>query len=399
MVARKTAKTKKKKTAKRAKKGSKPMSRSLRVYQKIAIIFVVISLILLLGVLYLSISQATIRVTPNPQVVSTTVSAEVTPNPTSTGQLTGFVVEQSFEKGREFSVPEEGGTPVEAQAHGTVTLINETGTQMDLVATTRVLSEEGILFRLDEAVSVPANGQVNTSVSADQPGLSGEIGPTQFTIPGLSPNLQSAVYAVSVESMVGGVEYVRVVTQSDLDNAVEQLGKEILEEAKLALRESVDTETFNGEKFTLEVVERVSDTEPGAEQGSFVISVETRVIGVFYEKELLREFAETDLYAAAPEGYELASVNYEGMQVEIQNVNPVEEIAGLNVYLDGRAVISPNSEILNRDQFLGAPASEVETMLEASEAIEDVSISFTPFWLKRIPTLKDHIRITIEPVE
>lgn len=391
--------SKKKQPARRARAASKPMSRSLRVYQKVAIVFVVISLLLLLSVLYLSISSAVIRVTPNAEVVSANVAIEVTPSPNALGQVTGYVVEESFEKGHEFQVPEEGGTPVEAKAHGTVTLINETGSQADLVATTRVLSEEGVLFRLDDAVSIPANGQIEAAVSADQPGLSGEIGPSQFTIPGLPADTQEVVYAVSLDPMVGGVEYRRVVTQADLDQAAATLADEILEDAKVALRSRVNADAFTGEAFFVDIIEKASDTEPGTEKGFFTVSATVKVTAVFYDQELIEEAAVAALYERVPEGYELASINKEGLQVEIQNVVASQETASLRVYLDGRAVISPGSDTLNLDRFLGVSPVEVETNLEAMDSIAEVDVSFTPFWLKRIPTLKDHIRIIIEPVE
>lgn len=396
---KKSASKKRKPARRRSRVAAKPMSRSLRVYQKVAIVFVVVSLLLLLGVLYLSISSAVIRVTPNEEVVSANVAIEVTPSPNELGQVTGYVVEETFEKGREFQVPEEGGTPVEAKAHGKVTLINETGSQADLVATTRVLSEEGVLFRLDAAVSIPANGQIEAAVSADQPGLAGEIGPSQFTIPGLSADTQQVVYAVSLDSMVGGVEYRRVVTQADLDQAASTLADEILEDAKEKLRSGVNSEAFTGEAFFTELLEKASDTEPGTEKGFFTVSATVKVTAVFYDQDLIQEAAVAALYERVPEGYELASINTDGLQVEIQNVVASQETASLNVYLDGRAVISPGSDTLDLDRFLGVSPVEVKTNLEAMDSIAEVNVSFTPFWLKRIPTLKDHIRIIIEPVE
>ena len=134
----------------------KPLSRGLRIYQKIAILFVVAALFLLLAVLYLSISQATILVTPSSQIVNTTVAAEIATDASAVGQVEGLVIQESVTKAKTFWLPEEGATAVEAKAGGTVTLINETDADQPLVATTRLLSEEGVLFRLDEGTTVPA---------------------------------------------------------------------------------------------------------------------------------------------------------------------------------------------------------------------------------------------------
>lgn len=378
------------------RKANKPLSRSLRIYQKIAILFVIFSLLLLLAVLYLSVSQAVIRIVPKKQVVSTTIGVEVTPHPNALGQVSGFVFEEEFEKTKTISVPQDGGDPVEAKASGSVTMINETETRMDLVVRTRVLSEEGILFRLDEAVSIPASGSVQAEVSADEPGLAGEIGPSQFTIPGLAENLQTVVYAVSVDPMTGGVTYVRTLTQADIDQAIEDTSAEALEESKGSLRDRINSEVFDGEVFVSEVLESTHEAEIGSEVTEFDISITTKVTAVFFDRDMLAQHAEADLYEKAPKDFTLSVVNYDGFQIDLERVDVEAEQANLGLYLDGTAVVSTQSSILDLDRFIGRAPNEVVQMLESSEFIESASVSFTPFWLKRVPTLKDHIRVIVE---
>ncbi len=373
----------------------RPLSRGLRVYQKIAIVFVIISFLLLLGVLYLSISSATIKVTPKPQVVSATVAIDLNSAPSLIGQAGGVVLSQSFTKAKQFSLPAEGGTPVEAKANVKVTLINETGSAQPLVGNTRLLSEEGVLFRLDSAVNIPANGQTDTTAHADLPGAGGDIGPTQFTIPGLPANLQDDIYAVSVEKASGGVSYIHVVTQANLDEAEKELADEILEEAKLVLREKVDAK-LTGESYTVEVVERVSDTPPGTQAGSFNISLTVNVTGVYYDEVSLAAAAKAQLVEQLPTGYDLLEANTKGLQVTVGTVDVAKGTASVSVYLDGTAVISTSSDVLQKDRLIGRSPEEIIALLKASEAIDDVSITFTPFWLKRVPTLKDHIQIIVE---
>lgn len=399
MPQKKTKKRGGKTTARKRNSRKKQLSRSLRIYQKIAIVFVILSLLLLLGVLYLSISSAVIRIKPNPTVVSTTVGVQIVDVPTASGQVEGVVREENFQKAKIFPVPQDGGTPIEAKARGLVTLINETPTQVDLVATTRLLSEEGVLFRLEDAVSIPANGQLEATVAADQPGLSGEIGPSQFTIPGLPSASQEVVYAVSVDSMAGGVEYRRVLTQTDLDQAIEELSDEIKAESKALLADDQELQQYDGEYITVTVIDKASDTEPGAEVGSFTISVTVRVTAVFYDREAFVSYAKGELFKQLPDGFQFQTINEEGLQITVQNVNGTTGEANLSVYLDGISTLSAGSELLDIDRFLGNSPTDIVELLEASEAIHQAHISFTPFWLKRIPTLKDHIKIIIEPVE
>lgn len=389
-------KSAKKKTP--SKVEGKILSRSLRVYQKLAVFFVVISLFLLLGVLYLSISRATIRVTPVPHVVTASSLIKVTSQPLTPGEVGGFVVTDTFTKAKSFTLPSEGGSPVERKATGKVTLINDTNARVDLVATTRLLSEDGVLFRLVEAAVIPANSFIEADVAADVPGKSGEIGPSKFTIPGLSPARQEVVHAVSVDSMTGGLVYIRQLTETDLNQAEQELRKEILDEARELFAEDVDRELFGGDVFSIDILDKTSDTLPGSETGTFNVSVTARVTGVFYDKNLVFQQAKEGVYEAVPDGYELVHLNEEGFQTGIKFVNIEDETADLGLYLDGVSRLSKTHEVFELDALVGKSPVDAKRLLEQSEAIETVEVIFTPFWLKRIPALKDHIKIVIREV-
>ncbi|RMD51350.1 hypothetical protein D6827_02425 [Candidatus Parcubacteria bacterium] len=381
----------------RTKKSSKaPLSRSMRIYQKLAIFFVLTSFVALLFVLYLSISSATIKITPNKQVVSTQATVEVVPEVISDGQISGYVVAKTFVKSRSFTLPSEGATPQEAKAGGMVTLINETNNDQILVATTRLLSEEGVLFRLDNQVTIPANGQIEAMVHADQPGAAGNIGPTQFTIPGLSESLQKVIYAVSVDDMTGGVVYIRTLTEEDLNRAVQELSDEMLDEAAESLADGIDRKVFDGEIYDFQVVKQVSDTEPGTETGVFNIELTAEITGVFYNKETLQNYMENRLKSSVADGLQVVNITDDGVQLEIRSVDSAAGKAIIVATLEGDAIIALNNEALDKTRITGRSASEAITLLESSDLINKVRVSFTPFWLKRIPTLSDHIKIVIQ---
>ena len=384
--------TKKRRTKKMA---HKPLSRSLRIYQRIAILFVVVSFLLLLFVLYLSIASATVRVVPNPQVISHEVGMEIVPEAKTNGQMSGYVRQTTVELTDIFELPEDGATATEAKAGGLVTIIIGTGSDQALVATTRLLSQEGVLFRIDEAVNVPAGGEVTTMAHADAPGLAGEVAPTQFTIPGLPASLQTVIYAVSAEPMTGGVQYIQTLNESHVQDAYTQLQQRARDEAVLALVEGIDTTVFDGASVDVEVISQFVDTEVGVETGSFVASLSTTVTALFYDEEAVVQYASALLQTQVGEDYELASVSDEYV-VEVRSVDAQNEQANLRVYIDGVAVISTASDILDPQRLLGRTPTEAKTILETSELIDEISIRFTPFWLKRIPSLEDHIKIIID---
>lgn len=379
--------------------GKKPLSRSLRMYQRIAVGFVIGTFLLLLVVLYLSISRATIIVVPNPKVVSATTPVKVVPKPVNEGEMSGIVAEETFTQAKTFTLSSDKGTPVEQKAGGLVTLINKTNSPQPLVATTRLLSGEGILFRIDETTSVPAGGQIEVMARADKPGLSGEVGPTQFTIPGLPTSLQDDIYAVSVDSMVGGVAYIQMLSEQDLNDAVNSLTEEMTAQAKTRLATGVDRSIFDGEAYNIEVLERKSDTQPGTETGSFTVSVTANIAVVYYSTLLLNDHTRQELTKRLPSGYGVNSVSPDGVQVTVESADQKSGTAELSVYLDGTSVLQDSAEVFSKDRFVGRSPHEVTTLLSASEGVKSSSVTFTPFWLKRVPTLKDHISIKIEEVK
>jgi hypothetical protein len=376
--------------------GRKPLSRSLRMYQHIAVAFVVITFLLLLCVLYLSVSRATIRVVADPKVVDVSTSLDVVAEPIAEDQVAGIVAEKTLEKKRVFTLPSEGATPVEEKASGYVTLINESAKDQPLVATTRLISQEGILFRLQDFVNVPAQGQVEAFVRADAVGKSGEIGASKFTIPGLNAAQQEQIYGVSVAAMTGGVQYVRVLTQEDIDGAVTSLSAEILAEAKQELSAGADRAVLDGEAYEVETLTQTVDVAVGAEVGSFTLTLKQKVTAVYYPQVQVQNYAERLLAEQVPDGFRISLVNRQTMRTEVEEIDTVNAEAEIAVYLDGLSIISEDAQTLDKDRFVGRAPHEVLTLLQASEAIQDVSVTFTPFWLKRVPTLQDHIKIIIE---
>jgi hypothetical protein len=113
-----------------------PLSRALRLYERIAVGFVVLTVVLLLGILYLSVARATIRVEVRPRPLTVTATADVVANG-GEAALAGVVKELTLERSRVFTLPGEGATAVPQKAFGQVTIKNETGAAQPLVATTR----------------------------------------------------------------------------------------------------------------------------------------------------------------------------------------------------------------------------------------------------------------------
>ncbi len=369
---------------------------SLRLYRRIAVSFVVLALVLLMTVIYVSTVEAVIRITPSSEIVKTEFLLDVVKTPVRDNEIRGRVLSAIVTKTETYLPSGDGIQEVVGTSRGTVTLHNETGADQTLVRTTRLLAPDGTLFRLDRQVNIPARGTVDAPVYADQPGKSGDLAPTKFTIPGLYPEKQKVVYATSSKGFTGGLSRVAAIGQADIDRAAGTLKEQLEAEAKAQLRTRAGSE-LGGESYSVDVVSQTSSVAAGAQAGSFDLTMSVRVVGAFFDQVGVQDLASRALFQALPAGKRFAEVNASGLQTAVEKVNLTEEKANVRVYLDGRAIPSASAASLDAARFAGMTEDEVRKTLMDEGVATQVDVVFAPAFIRRVPRLKDHIRVEIAP--
>ncbi|MEK7073256.1 MAG: hypothetical protein AAB974_02340 [Patescibacteria group bacterium] len=368
----------------------------LSVYRKLATTFIGLALLLLGFVLYLSFTRATVTVVRSALPISTSFTARVSPEPKDATTVPGAVLETVAEGTKTVAASGEKKI-VENKACGAVTIINTQTKAQGLVATTRLLSPEGVLFRLEKTVTVPANGRLETRVCADQPGKAGDIDPTRFTIPGLAASLQEKTYAVSTASMTGGAVEVSVITQAEVDAAIDAYAKEVAGQATETLKKLLSRpEVGSGVFFKEQVVRRETTAKVGETQPSFDVTIAVHVEAVFYDKAALLVVAEAALRAAAPADKELRGITADGLKVELVASDPAAKSATLSVTVPGEAVLKETNNAFNPEKLIGMSVDDVQRDLGALDGVASVTVKITPALLKRLPNLADHIDVVFE---
>ncbi|MBI4435240.1 hypothetical protein HY630_01070 [Candidatus Uhrbacteria bacterium] len=373
---------------------TQPAAVPLIMYRRIALTFIVLVAAALLAVLYLSTVQAVIHVDSTEEPITTEFVANVYEVPTRTTDVRGAVVSGTLGRTQTFEPTGESAKTVEDIARGTVTIYNNLTFAQSLVATTRFLTESGVLFRLESAVTVPAGGSVDAQVYADVAGESGNIEPTRFSIPGLSAARQESVYATSAEAFTGGVYSVAVVSQEELDAAAVELESSLLEDAKAMLATEVG-ETFSGQSYDVEVVEKTFSIESDTEAQSFDVTLTLKVTAVFFDQEALGKIALAKLYEGLGQGQEFVNADASTMAVTVEAVDEEAGQANILVSLAVPAITSRTSEALQVGRFVGMSEEEVRELLVGEGVATDVTVEFFPFWVSTVPRLKDHIYIDI----
>ncbi|KKR97204.1 MAG: hypothetical protein UU49_C0034G0007 [Candidatus Magasanikbacteria bacterium GW2011_GWC2_41_17] len=251
-------------------------SPSPKFYKVIATTFLIATILLVIFVVFLTGGKATISLKLKPQTVKANTNLMVVEKPAS-GQVGGLALGTVVTGEKVFSP--SGGTEIPGAATGEVILYNKTNSAQPLVATTRLLSPDGILFRLTKSTNVPANGQIKAAVYADKSGKDGEIGPTKFTIPGLSEIKQKDIYAESKTKMSGGVKRISALTEADLKTAEEALVADLYStgQGKLVNIAKTSSSAYAASLYTYIKNSVKTDAKIGAVSDSFKMTGEVQV--------------------------------------------------------------------------------------------------------------------------
>jgi len=295
---------------------------------------------------------------------------------------------------------------------GIVTLYNGYSEESQpLVATTRLLTEDGKLYRLVESVIIPGKngeepGAIDVEVKADESGQEYNIEPTRFSIPGFqgTPKYDS-FYALSNKAFVGGGSEgmeVQVVSKEDIAKAQEEMEDRVRTEAIRRMKENAQ----NGRKVmeeTLEVVVEKSDAFPGAGVATetFEYSVTAMATGMEIDENILQERAQEELKAQIISSY---GVSTEGMwipektNIEYGKVTPDYDQQKLDMKVFATVMWKANVKAEEfKQEILGMNRKEIEELLNQRNTIEGVVIEIRPEALfSRVSTQSSRVEVVIE---
>jgi type IV pilus assembly protein PilM len=223
-------------------------------------------------------------------------------------------------------------TAVEGLSVGTVRIVNNSSGGQTLIATTRLLSESGVLFRIKDRVFVPAGGNVAVAVAADKPGAAGDIPPSRFTVPGLPPSQQQLVYGESDAAMTGGATYSGTPLRAEELQAVKDaMAAEVKGELVGKAREEAgDLVALEG-LFGLGAVETPEAPEVGKPVGDFTLAGTVHGIQVAFSKDEIRQVLEDRVKRLLPEGETLDGYVIGEAVYEIKSVDLAKGTAELTV--------------------------------------------------------------------
>jgi hypothetical protein len=398
-------------------------------------ILITISVLVLILITYIALPGATIKLTPKSDTVSASANITLADADANASYLDthpqnvipSFPVEVTMQKKTTYHTT---GNKFEGKnATGTITIINTTGREWPLVEQTRFQTDEGLVFRIQNPVTVPAAslsgpGTLDVFVVADELdangliiGEKGNIGPSEFFLPGLSEDNQKKLYAESSSNFNGGETIThKMVTKEDLEAARGKMETELINSTEEELKKQVlrmnqerNVEltllTGNGAFEVGEPVVNIPENLEGQMIEQFEVSGELYVKGRAYNHNELVNILRAKLKLSKSPEKKLIKIDTDSVSYRLIPVEPGENPTRQTVTATIKGIeqyeISPEKENGKRlienikNHILGTNVAEAENYIQQLPAINKVEIDSWPAWSPNIPSVPDNIKIDI----
>ncbi|MBU1164869.1 hypothetical protein KKA15_04915 [Patescibacteria group bacterium] len=371
-----------------------------KFYKTVGILFVLVAIVLSGGIFYFNLAKATIIITPSAETSKAEFIIDIREFPFEPQELGENEVDgKIFEivKEGEKSFPATENKDVITDSVGQVTIINNYSKDQQLVATTRLLSSDGVLLRLKDEVKVAKGQQAIVEVYPDKPEEFTSLDPTKFTIPGLWSGIQEHIYAESTQKLAKGGYKVKIVGQGDIDTAAKNYEDELYNQALEEVNSQLSvTEKLFTKVFQREVVLGSADSQVGEEKAQFNYNMKLKVIFVVFDEKKLINAVEKRLEEELPPNKQLIGLDTSSLIYNLEKVDVIEKIANLKVQAAGLAAIAEKSEIFDKFDLLGLTENEVKEYFEKYNEIETVQVKYTPSWLRKMPNSANRIEVMVK---
>jgi len=371
-------------------KASPPLS----LYKKIATVFIVLTVALVVAIFYYSLTYAFVTITPKVSKIDLPFSFLVTEDKAGVdvqkGVFEGLLISQ--ELSGEKTVQATGSAVVKSEATGTVKIVSTYSKNQPLIKTTRLLTVNNELFRISENVVVPANGSIDVSVYQDDPTLPVNIAEGQkMTIPGLNKDLQTLVYALANGDFGGKEQIVTVLTKEDIEKGTQDLIDE--------LGDKVKSTVPTGSTLVLkpEISEKSVSAAAGDKVSTVTIKIKLTMTGIVMKRDDAETYAKNVLVNSLSVDSEISNLDSIQISYVVDRVDADKQVAQVSGAVSAETLVRKDSNILSKKKLLKLSGSEATTYLEHLPEVEKANISFFPFWVKRIPSFEDHVIVEVKP--
>jgi len=380
-------------------------------FTKLFILGLVVLVLVVLG-LAIFLPKATITVFARSEPVTRDLEITVDKNTTTVDsdnlQIPGVAVSKEISQTKNFSVT--GVKLTGTKASGTVTLYNFSKHTLKLNAKTTTLIANGkkYLFTKDVAGiratgGTPENPDLATltpgvSVVAEQPGESYNLQPnTKFQI--VNPALGNfQVYAMNPVGLGGGAATSSpMLSQDDLDKAVESLSADIVKQAEsdLSTETGVATKLLDS-GITKQILAKTANKNVGDAVDNFNMTVIAKIAGLSFKDSDVTSVALSKINQVLSKDKYLLDDAKKQYTAQFKSIDLANSHGVLAVHFGTTAAFKVDETNLPKI-LAGKNESEIKEILLSKPEIDNVTVKFWPSWfVHKAPRLNGKVYIKTE---
>lgn len=376
-------------------------AKNIGLYRKLVWKFLAATVLLLGVVFYFSFSKLTIEITPKGEALNDTLFLKVSAS--SIVQETNTLIDNSdprtpvvgdiseIDSSLEAVYPASGEEFGNEELIGSVKIINNNNKNQALVAKTRILSPDNKLYRIKNAVVVPAGGEISVDIYADKPSQELAIGPSSFIIPGLWVGLQDKIFARSETEFTYEKKVNRFIKQTDIESAAKDINERLVANASNNV-----SSKGSGWLYSVSDKTKISySSKAGDLADQFSAKVEGSIIGVSFSKESALKLVSAKIKLLVPDEKEIIEFKPENIIYTLESYDESTKTATIKASFSGTMALKSDSTIINREQLVNLTKEQIDNYLKAFPEIKSYELKFFPSFIKRAPSLVDRINIII----
>lgn len=400
------------------------------------ITLVTLTVFLFVGIAYIALPGATIYLLPASSRIEQPVNVTLLDYEKNASELSSHVPQiiASFriappEITKILSFPATGKQFQGQNASGKITIFNESTHPWPLVTQTRFQTEDGLVFRIQQPITVPrakagATGTLEAIVTADSFDASGQIiggrgniGPARFFLPGLkNPENRKMMYALNKEPFSGGVtKVIKSVSEDDIKAAREMAKKEISATAKDELKNFLAAQ--NAERHTSltlmtdprtvilsEPKTEIVGSPQGKEIETFEVKASVEISGVAVNMGELLNVMKNEMEMRKTPEKKIVSIVEDSLTYRIFEIDHDKGKIRLTATLRGieQYDLNPESETGEalikkiKDHIAGKNIDDATFYMQNLPEIDRVEIKSWPFWAPTLPTVPDNMEFLVK---
>ena len=368
---------------------------------KFLIFFLILILLGAFGYVALNrISTAVINISPHKETLAIDSRLRAYTNTTTTGLSFEVMQLNAEESGL---VTATGISSGGQKASGKITVYNNYGSApQKLITNTRFQTKDGKIYRIKGAISVPGMGMTEATVYADQAGEEYNIGPTEFTLPGLKGGARfEKVFAKSKTAMSGGSSgNARIIKKEDLDSVKASISEKIKNRlTEMFLKQKPEGYFLFADALKIEYSDNPDNPKVGdSSSRSMAFKTKGTAIGYLFKKDALsKALADDNIgnFKKAPKNDSIAANNIESLDFNLISADAKNK--EITIRLKGNADfvwVVDTAKLL--EEMMNYKGKDYTSVFQNYPAIEKATIVQSPKWWSKFPKDKSKVKINVE---